>query len=170
MPYIKFYFNPEEDYLCKLSLGLFIFVLDPPANPHHLKDRVCRVALWCVFETGIGIVAGCLPPLRKLVKRWINFDSTHDNSSGATPYGSANALGVTSKIGAGSRSQRFHKTRNATKGDGSEVDGTWERLEDDSSKRRIFVTVDVEMSAMERAAPSTGSHDSIEELARQHRI
>ncbi|KAJ3540334.1 hypothetical protein NM208_g5108 [Fusarium decemcellulare] len=141
MPYIAFYFNPAEDYLY----------------------RVCNVALWCVFETGIGIVAGCLPPLRKLVKRWVNFDSSHGHSSGATPYASSNALGVTSKIGTGSRSQRFHKSRNTTNG---ATDGNWERLDDDSSKRRIYVTVDMEMNTLDHGASSAGSHDSIEELAR----
>ncbi|KAF5009349.1 hypothetical protein FDECE_4447 [Fusarium decemcellulare] len=141
MPYIAFYFNPAEDYLY----------------------RVCNVALWCVFETGIGVVAGSLPPLRKLVKRWVNFDSSHGHSSGATPYASSNALGVTSKIGTASRSQRFHKSRNATNG---ATDGNWERLDDDSSKRRIYVTVDMEMNSMEHGASSAGSHDSIEELAR----
>ncbi|KAJ4249732.1 hypothetical protein NW762_012073 [Fusarium torreyae] len=144
MPYIKFYFHPEKDYLY----------------------RVCNVALWCVFETGIGIVAGCLPPLRKLAKRWINFDSSHGQSSGATPYNSSNALGVTSKIGTASRSQRFNKSRATGNGTTSRSDSNWERLDDDSSKRRIYVTVDMEMQTMENTAASVGSHDSIEALAR----
>ncbi|KAK7413909.1 hypothetical protein QQX98_007176 [Neonectria punicea] len=141
MPYIKFYFNPEKDYLY----------------------RVCNVALWCVFETGIGIVAGCLPPLRKLLKRWVDFDSSRGHSSGPTQYGSSNGLGVTSKIGTASRSQRFVKSRNATNG---ALDGDWARLDDDSSNRRIYVTMDMEMNTIEHGATSVGSHDSIEELAR----
>ncbi|KAF4426624.1 hypothetical protein F53441_14115 [Fusarium austroafricanum] len=139
MPYMKFYFHPEKDYLY----------------------RVCNVALWCLFETGIGIVAGCLPPLRRLVKRWVNFDSSHGHSSGATPYASNNAIGVTTKVGASSR----HKPRMATNGSIT-TGGEWERLDDDSSKRRIHVTVDMEMHTMENGAASVGSHESIEELAR----
>ncbi|RSL47763.1 hypothetical protein CEP54_013257 [Fusarium duplospermum] len=141
MPYIKFYFNPEKDYLY----------------------RVCNVALWCVFETGVGIVAGCLPPLRKLLKRWINFDSSHGHSSGTTPYVNSNALGVSSTIGTTSRSQRFAKPRHVTNG---AMNGDWERLDDDSSRRRIYVTVDMEMNTIEHGKTSAGPHDSIEELAR----
>ncbi|KAG6358995.1 hypothetical protein INS49_012515 [Diaporthe citri] len=142
MPYIKFYFNPAEDYLY----------------------RVCNVALWCIFETGIGIVAGCLPPLRRLVKRWVNFDSSRGNSSGPKSYGSSNPLGVTSKAGTASRSHRFGKPRKATNGPPV---GDWERLDDDSSKRRIYVTTDMEMTTMTKGATSEGSHDSIEELTRR---
>ncbi|CVL03805.1 related to integral membrane protein PTH11 [Fusarium proliferatum] len=138
MPYMKFYFHPEKDYLY----------------------RVCNVALWCLFETGIGIVAGCLPPLRKLLKRWVNFDSSHGHSSGATPYASSNALGVTTKVGASSRKPKISTTGGISSG------GEWERLDDDSSKRRIHVTVDMEMHTLENGASSVGSQDSIEELAR----
>ncbi|KAF9770129.1 hypothetical protein IL306_012362 [Fusarium sp. DS 682] len=142
MPYMKFYFHPEKDYLY----------------------RVCNVALWCLFETGIGVIAGSLPPLRKLVKRWGIFDSTHGHSSGVTPYASNNTLGVTTKVGVSSR----NKSRMATNG-GTSTGGEWERLDDDSSKRRIHVTVDMEMHTMENGAASVGSHESIEELARQVR-
>lgn len=46
------------------------------------------------------------------------------------------------------------------------MDGDWERLDDDSSKRRIYVTVDMEMNTIEHGETSVGPHDSIEELAR----
>ncbi|KAF4338736.1 integral membrane protein PTH11 [Fusarium beomiforme] len=130
----------------------------------HRLDRVCNVALWCLFETGIGIVAGCLPPLRMLVNRWVNFDSSHGHSSGSTPYTSKNALGVTTRVGVSSR----HKSRISMNGVTS-TGGEWERLDDDSSKRRIHVTVDMEMHTMENGAASVGSHESIEELARSVR-
>lgn len=44
-------------------------------------------------------------------------------------------------------------------------DGNWEQLDDDSSKRRIYVTVDMEMQTMQRTATSVGSHESVEDLA-----
>lgn len=99
------------------------------------------------------------------MKRWVNFDSSHGNSSGPKSYGSSNPLGVTSKAGTASRSQRFGKARMAT--NGAPTDGDWERLDDDSSKRRIYVTTDMEMTTMAKAATSEGSHDSIEELTRR---
>lgn len=98
------------------------------------------------------------------MKRWVNFDSTHGNSSGPKSYGSTNALGVTSKAGTASRSQRFGKSRKAA--NGPPQDGNWERLDDDSSKRRIYVTTDMEMTTMTKSATADGSHDSIEELSR----
>ncbi|KAF4985670.1 hypothetical protein FDECE_16401 [Fusarium decemcellulare] len=143
-PYIAYY-NQPEDYLY----------------------NVCNIALWSIFETGIGIVAGSLPSLRRLLKNWVNFDSSHGQSSGAhmTPYAGSNAIGVTSKIGTTGRFQRS-RMATATASGGEDGNGNWERLDDDSSKRRIYVTVDMEMQTMERTGTSVGSHDSIEELAK----
>ncbi|KAF5563628.1 integral membrane protein PTH11 [Fusarium phyllophilum] len=148
-----------------LVLGMGALTIYVPLTPRSIQltqitDRVCNVALWCLFETGIGIVAGCLPPLRKLLYRWVKFDSSHGHSSGATPYGKGSTLGVTTKVGTTSRKPRIPTTGGISTG------GEWERLDDDSSKRRIHVTVDMEMHTLENGASSVGSQDSIEELAR----
>ncbi|KAJ3534690.1 hypothetical protein NM208_g7436 [Fusarium decemcellulare] len=143
-PYIAYY-NQTEDYLY----------------------NVCNIALWSIFETGIGIVAGSLPSLRRLLKNWVNFDSSNGQSSGPhmTPYAGSNAIGVTSKIGTTGRF-RGSRMATATASGGEDGNGNWTRLDDDSSKRRIYVTVDMEMQTMERTGTSVGSHDSIEELAK----
>ncbi|KAF4463672.1 integral membrane PTH11 [Fusarium albosuccineum] len=58
LPYIK-YFAAGEDYLYYVGI----------------------ITLWSVFESGTGIIAGSLPSLRRLLKNWINFDSTDGHSS-----------------------------------------------------------------------------------------
>lgn len=48
----------------------------------------------------------------------------------------------------------------------SALDGNWERLHDDSSKRRIYVKTDMEMTTMTKGATVEGSHSSIEYFTR----
>ncbi|KAH7130866.1 hypothetical protein EDB81DRAFT_905451 [Dactylonectria macrodidyma] len=92
LPYIAVYYNPD-DYLYNIG----------------------NVAIWCIFESGTGIVAGSLPSLRRLLKNWVDFDSSNGHSpEGITPYTGPNTMGVTSKIGSATRSQRFQMSKTAT--------------------------------------------------------
>lgn len=99
-----------------------------------------------------------------LVKRWVSFDSSNGNPSAPKSYGITNALGVTSNIGTAGRPQRFGKSQKATTN--GPQDGNWERLDDSSSKRRIYVTTDMEMTTMTKGETVEGRHDSTEELTR----
>ncbi|CAG9998286.1 unnamed protein product, partial [Clonostachys byssicola] len=97
LPYIKFYAE----------------TIDYPYN-------VGNITLWSVFESGTGIIAGSLPSLRRLLKNWVNFDSSGGHSSSnVTPYAGALRSTVTNR--------------------------DWEQLDDASSSRKIYVTVDMEM-------------------------
>ncbi|KAJ3530115.1 hypothetical protein NM208_g9472 [Fusarium decemcellulare] len=145
-PYIAYYYQ-KEDYL------------------YH----TCNIAMWSMVEMGIGIIAGSLPALRRLLKNWVDFGTSHAQSSGrATPYAGSHSRAVTSTIGTASRTQRFQRSRITPSSSRGCEEGNWERLDDDSSKRRIYVTVDMEMQSMDHATVgSVGSHESVQGLAKQ---
>ncbi|KAJ4251053.1 hypothetical protein NW762_011704 [Fusarium torreyae] len=133
LPYIKFYGDPVD-------------------LPYH----VGYITLWSVFEGGIGIIAGSLPSLRRLLKTWVNFDSSHGHSSSHnTPFTRAGVSTVTSKATAGR-----HKNMMPT----VKSNRDWEELDDASSSRKIYVTVDMEMQSLERPATSTNSRQSFSEV------
>ncbi|EEU35870.1 uncharacterized protein NECHADRAFT_34927 [Fusarium vanettenii 77-13-4] len=129
LPYIKFYADPK----------------DYPYN-------VGNIALWSVFESGTGIIAGSLPSLRRLLKNWVNFDSSHGHSSSnVTPFTGAGKSTVTSKVGVSTG--RRHKSIIPN----VKSDRDWEQLDDASSSRKIIVTVDMEMQSLERPMTSSRS-------------
>ncbi|KAF4341509.1 integral membrane protein PTH11 [Fusarium beomiforme] len=140
MPYVLFYFHPNPDYLY----------------------RHCYVSLWSIFEAGIGIIAGSLPALRKVVKRWIKFDSSARQSSASKPYIGSHGLGITSHIGTSNRAKGFDISRDVENGGKDH----WDGLDDGSSRRGIVVTVDMEMHTMENNSESIGSRVSDETYAR----
>lgn len=160
MPFVMFYFHPNPDYLCKLFL-LFLKQLDLHIS-NLTQDRHCHVSLWSVVEAGIGIIAGSLPALRKLVKRWITFDSSARQYSLPNQYGGSHGLGITSHIGTSSRVKGYNISREA-ENDGKDH---WEGLDDGSSRRGIIVTVDLEMHTLENNTESIGSRVSDETYAR----
>ncbi|KAH6876581.1 hypothetical protein B0T10DRAFT_532644 [Thelonectria olida] len=106
--------------------------------------NIANIVLWSIVESGTGIIAGSLPSLRRLVKNWINFDSTNGSSPAhITPYTGTNRGTVTSKVGATTRTRS---------------------IDDASSSHKIYVKVDVEMQSLERPATSTRSNGSMEEF------
>ncbi|KAF5020649.1 hypothetical protein F66182_7326 [Fusarium sp. NRRL 66182] len=137
LPYIKFY-----------------------ADPIDFQYHVGHITLWSIFESGIGIIAGSLPSLRRLVKSWVNFDSSHGrSSSNVTPFTGAAKSTVTSKVGVSSSARR-HKSIMAN----VKSDRDWEPLDDASSSRKIYVTVDMEMQSLERPPTSARSRESFSDV------
>ncbi|KAF4458853.1 hypothetical protein FALBO_14397 [Fusarium albosuccineum] len=137
------------------------------ANPDDYLYNVANIGLWSVIESGTGIIGGSLPSLRRLVKNWINFDSSVGQSPGnITPFtGTNNKATVTSKVTAALGPGRSHI--------GSRLNTTggrdWKQLDDASSSREIYVKVDVEMQSLERPGTSMQSAgDSLEELRMHH--
>ncbi|EWG53872.1 hypothetical protein FVEG_17186 [Fusarium verticillioides 7600] len=132
MPFVLFYFHPNPDYLY----------------------RHCHVALWSTIEAGIGIIAGSLPALRKFVKRWITFDSSARQYSPPKLYGGGSrGLGITSHIATANRVKGYNISRDV----GNDGKDHWDGLDDGSSRKRIMVTVDVEMHTLQNNAESIGS-------------
>lgn len=126
------------------------------ANLENL-DNVGNITLWSVFESGTGIIAGSLPSLRRPLKNWVNFDSSGGHSSSnVTPYAGALRSTVTSKAGASSTGRGHKSIVSHVK----TSDRDWEQLDDASSSRKIYVTVDMEMHSVERPTTSSKSRES----------
>ncbi|UPK97022.1 hypothetical protein LCI18_007957 [Fusarium solani-melongenae] len=143
LPYIKFYADPT-DYPCRSS---------------------------SVFESGTGIIAGSLPSLRRLLKNWVNFDSSHGHSSpNVIPFTGAGKSTVTSKhylqheikygLGTVGRSSGSVNPSRA----GFNYNKEWEQLDDASSNRKIYVAVDMEMQSLERPTTSSRSRTPLSEV------
>ncbi|CEI60069.1 hypothetical protein FVEN_g8140 [Fusarium venenatum] len=123
--------------------------------PDYLYN-VTHIVIWSILESGIGIVAGSLPSLRQLVNRRFQFDSNSESSPAQnTPFSGAYRATITS--------QSVPRSRSAGLGEG---DGDWEELDDSSSRKKIYVNVDVEMQTFDRATTSGGPHRSTEDLVR----
>ncbi|KAF5002029.1 hypothetical protein FGRMN_640 [Fusarium graminum] len=128
LPYLKYY-SIQDDYL----------------------HNVANIVIWSLVESGIGIVAGSLPSLRKIVsRRWHFGASTSSSPSQIAPYAGNSRAVITTNTAASPRRK---------KDDG---DGEWEQLDDDSSNKKIYVKVDLEMHSLERR--QTKSAGSREEL------
>ena len=119
-------------------------------------DDVANIVLWSTAESGIGIIAGSLPPLRKLVSSRFHFDtSTGSSPAHVTPFaGTSRAIIISQSVPAARGSYR------------SKVGNDWEQLDNSqgASSGNIHVKVDLEMHYLERPATSEDSHGSREDL------
>ncbi|KAF5986608.1 integral membrane protein PTH11 [Fusarium coicis] len=126
------------------------------SQPDNYLYNVGNIVLWSTLESGIGIIAGSLPSLRKLVSSHFHFDSSTGSSPAhITPFSGASRAVITSKSVATTR--RTHR---------GEVGDNWEQLDDveGTSCQKIYVKVDLEMQSLERPETSRESHGSREDL------
>ncbi|KAJ4258191.1 hypothetical protein NW762_008337 [Fusarium torreyae] len=129
--------------------------------PNYLYN-VTNIVIWSIVESGIGIVAGSLPSLRKLVSNRFHFDNSTGNSPAQiTPFAGTNRAIITSNSASASR--RPNKAGASALGEG---EGDWVPLDDTSSSQKIYVKVDLEMQSLERPTTSRASHGSREDLVR----
>ncbi|CCT74472.1 related to integral membrane protein PTH11 [Fusarium fujikuroi IMI 58289] len=126
------------------------------AQPVNYLYNVGNIVLWSTLESGIGIIAGSLPSLRKLVSSRFHFDSSTGSSpTHITPFsGTSRAVITSQSVSAGRRTHR------------GEVGDNWEQLDDveGASSQKIYVKVDLEMQSLERPETSRESHGSREDL------
>ncbi|KAF5697606.1 integral membrane protein PTH11 [Fusarium mundagurra] len=116
--------------------------------------------IWSVFESGTGIIAGSLPSLRRLLKKWVHFDSSHRKSSAPiTPFTGPGVLTVTNKAAASSIGRRHIGLMPTSKSERE-----WEQLDDASSSRQIYMRDDIEMLSLEQLPTSSRSRESIGEI------
>ncbi|CAG7564518.1 unnamed protein product [Fusarium equiseti] len=126
------------------------------SDPHDYLYNVAYIVLWSTAESGIGIIAGSLPPLRKLVSSRFHFDSSTGSSPAqVTPFAGTSRAIIISQSVSGARGTRRSKVGN-----------DWEQLDnsESASSRNIHVKVDLELQYLERPATSQESNGSREDL------
>jgi hypothetical protein len=165
-PYIRFYLTPTEDLLCKsthLDCHQSVYL-----TRHQHPDHVGNIVLWSNIETAIGLVAGSLPSLRRLVLNHARRTKPSTDNSGlnSAPLGLV-TFGGSTPTGRKSRNRNF---RNPTDGGVSvatvhaQGNGDWRRLKDDSDKEespngiRADYTYQVELSSRQET-DSMGSYE-----------
>lgn len=75
MPLLRYYKEPENNYLCKgYCIQYSGFVIHLTWMPR--LDHMGFVIVLSVAECGIGLIAGSLPMLRRLVHSWLGKDDT----------------------------------------------------------------------------------------------
>ncbi|KAF4414964.1 integral membrane PTH11 [Fusarium acutatum] len=129
------------------------------SDPQNYLYHVSNIVLWSTLESGFGIIAGCLPSLRKLVSSHFHFDSSAGSSpTHIAPFSGTGRAVITSQ--SLSTARRTHR---------GEVGDNWEQLDDaeGSSSQKIYVKVDLEMQSLERPETSGESHGSREDLVHQ---
>ncbi|KAF4990339.1 hypothetical protein FDECE_14415 [Fusarium decemcellulare] len=130
--------------------------------PDYLHN-CAHLILWSIVECGIGIVAGSLPSLRKLVSGRFHFVTTKGSSPAqATPFSGSQRAVITSNSVSASAIRRPHRGAEALGlGEGQ---GDWEQLDDASTSQKIYVKEDLEMQSLERLGTSRGLNSSSEDL------
>ncbi|KAF5595178.1 integral membrane protein PTH11 [Fusarium subglutinans] len=130
------------------------------SHPDNYLYNVGNIVLWSTLESGIGIIAGSLPSLRKLVSSHFHFDSSTGSSPAhITPFSGTSRAVITSQSVSAAR--RTHR---------GQVGDNWEQLDDvveGTSSQKIYVKVDLEMQSLERPETSRESHGSREDLYRE---
>ncbi|KAH6993574.1 hypothetical protein EDB82DRAFT_566878 [Fusarium venenatum] len=123
--------------------------------PTNYLYNVTNIVIWSIVESGIGIVAGSLPSLRKLVSNHFHFDSSKGSApSHRTPFAGESRAVITTNSAPAIRRSHAHR---------SQTEREWEQLDDGSSSKNIYVQVHLEMQTMER--PTTPqSHESRDDL------
>lgn len=127
-PYLKYYLA-TEDRLCKFNY----FIPAVSTNLRHCTDWSGYITLWCLLESGIALIAACLPALRILVRKYI--DSSKNRSGNKSN-------GYAAESGTGRSHNRAPSTQldNLTAtGKTTVVGGKWKRLEDENSSSRNII-------------------------------
>ncbi|KAF5710641.1 integral membrane protein PTH11 [Fusarium mundagurra] len=122
------------------------------SDPHHYLYNVAYIVLWSTVESGIGIIAGSLPSLRKLISSRFHFNtSTGRSPANITPFSGTNRA----------TSQPVLSARGTYR---SEVGNKWEQLDDAEGASSQKTYVDLEMQSLERSDMSRELHGSREDL------
>ncbi|EXL64396.1 hypothetical protein FOPG_19339 [Fusarium oxysporum f. sp. conglutinans race 2 54008] len=126
------------------------------SQSHDYLYNVGHIILWSTVESGIGIVAGSLPSLRKLVSSRFHFNS----SMGSSPANTTPFTGISRAV---ITPQSVSAIRRNHRGEGGD---NWEQLDDieGTSSQKIYVKVDLEMQYLERPETSRESRGSREDL------
>lgn len=153
LPYVKYYTRPNDNYLCT-SFAI-----------HHQSihltsqtDNCAHIVLWSIIESGIGIIAGSLPSLRRVLKRRLHLDSTNRPSPvhklRIGPCTGTNEVVISSN----SQQSTRQKSKSAGMNSMGDEEGLAEHV-DEGEEGRIYVRVDFEMLTEERPRMETGEEE-----------
>jgi hypothetical protein len=115
--------------------------------------------IWCLLESGLGIIAASLPALRSLFVKFLENTryGSHNRSNGSKAgYGKRSGSGLRT-IGGGNYggSTPLDTLDSSGKGHRAKVSsGQWKRLEDDSSSKGIIIqerSINVETESLSDA-------------------
>ncbi|KAK8074506.1 hypothetical protein PG997_009169 [Apiospora hydei] len=142
-PYIEFYRTPLDDL------------------PYHVGN----IVLWSNVESAIGLVAGSLPSLRRLILAKVKKSSSQESASNGYSHGANTPVGLvtfggTPLTGAGGRKKSAFRNPtdlgNTVTTVHAQGDGDWRRLRDSSSDKeslhgiRADYTYEVELTQSPR--------------------
>ncbi|KAJ0336118.1 hypothetical protein COL922a_008349 [Colletotrichum nupharicola] len=120
LPYLQYY-NVVDDYL----------------------HNIANIVLWSIFECGIGIIAGSLPSLRRLLKFWLDKSSRGSyNNTGSNPlHGDSGYQGSTG-VKLNNLSGRAMTVSNCQTGNRD----NWVQLDDDDNSQKHIIMKTQEVS------------------------
>jgi hypothetical protein len=148
-PYLKYYLV-QEDRLCGYPSHMQIF------RQLMLIDWNGHIIIWCLLESGIGLIASSLPALRSL---FIKYLETTRYGSGNKSNGGGNRSGAKplQTVGGSSRKPSIPLDSLTSSGAG----GQWKRLDDDASSKGI---VQEQTFNVEYESISDGEHTHKDEV------
>ncbi|KAI0125635.1 GPCR, PTH11-type [Xylariales sp. AK1849] len=101
------------------------------------KDRLYwngHISIWCQIESGLGLIAACLPALRQLVRKYLEA-SRYGSGAESKPVGYGSRGGTQNKPVDGNVAMDILASRGKT----SVVGGKWARLSDDNSSAQHII-------------------------------
>ncbi|KAH6647892.1 hypothetical protein BKA67DRAFT_662639 [Truncatella angustata] len=113
--------------LASISTFLRIPYLKYYESSDNFLYNVGNIVLWSVFEGGIGLVAGSLPMLRQLFKRWLG------STARTTSVGPSNLVTIGGSHRKHSVSQSQKPPPYSSRASRTREDRGWDRLEDSNS-------------------------------------
>ncbi|KAF6819676.1 cation-transporting atpase 4 [Colletotrichum plurivorum] len=129
LPYLQ-YSNKPENYFRKLL-----------AHFHH--PNIANIVLWSIFECGIGIIAGSLPSLRRLLKFWLDksskgsYNNTGSNNlNPGSGYQGSNGVSLNNLSGRGMTVSNCQTAQR----------DIWVQLDDDDNSQKHIVMKTQEIS------------------------
>ncbi|KAF0323353.1 cation-transporting atpase 4 [Colletotrichum asianum] len=120
LPYLQYY-NVVDDYL----------------------HNIANIVLWSIFECGIGIIAGSLPSLRRLLKFWLDKSSKGSyNSTGLNPLHGDSGYQGSNGVKLNNLSGRAMTVSNCQTGNRD----NWVQLDDDDNSQKHIIMKTQEVS------------------------
>ncbi|KAF6813267.1 cation-transporting atpase 4 [Colletotrichum musicola] len=112
-------------------------------QPENYLHNIANIVLWSIFECGIGIIAGSLPSLRRLLKFWLDksskgsYDNTGSNNlNPGSGYQGSNGVKLNNLSGRGMTVSNCQTAQR----------DTWVQLDDDDNSQKHIIMKTQEIS------------------------